>query len=155
MKVDSNTTLYAKWLLVEYTASCSNFSLKSMDESLNSSTAYKITPSLLDLETLKKENYRVKITLEYEVYYKKDYDIAFDIGYAGAPKYSVSICYSDGYGAFENDLTTKTASQKRYLTFTTTASDLDKDQLYLRFSTKNIQNIVYFKNVSISYSCYK
>ena len=42
--------------------------------------------------------YNVKIQVSYEVYYEKDYNVAFDLGYMGAPDHDVAIfdLYDDG-----------------------------------------------------------
>ena len=45
----------------------------------------------------------------------KDYNVLFDIGYAGSPKYEFSIYNTDLVGYFEENLsTTKTAQKQTY-----------------------------------------
>ena len=47
---------------------------------------YDITPTGFDYDKLEKSGYRIKIKVTYDVYYKKDYDVPFDVGYASLPK---------------------------------------------------------------------
>lgn len=155
LKVDSNMTLYARWLKVEGTARCENASIKFMDDSYSSSLMYTISPSGFDLQALASEGYTIEIEVEYDVYYRKDYDILWDIGYAGSPKYEVYIYNSDRIGVAKENLSTKTSSQTRKITYTASAHAYQNTAIYLKFSTDNIQNVIYFKNIQVNYKCYK
>ena len=95
----------------------------------------------------------MKITVSYDVYYKKDWDLGF--GYAGSPKYEVSVVNSDGMGKIDDNMPTETASQTRTLSFSSKIVDLKDTRLVLTFSTDNIQNVIYFKNIEVDYLCYK
>ena len=134
---------------------CKDSRIKFMDDNINSYSLYNIMPSNMDFETLAQKGYKIKIEVSYDVYYKKDYDVPFDIGYAGSPKYEVSIHNSDGIGNYKNDLSTKTSSQTKTITYNTTAREFLNTIIYLEFSTDNIQNIIYFKNITVTFTAYK
>ncbi len=155
LDVKRDITLYAKWLKVADQINCTGGSIKFW-EGHSSSLTYYITPSGFETETLANKGYVLSIKVAYDVYYKKDYDVPFDIGYAGSPKYEVSIINSKTLlGCLENDLPTKKSVQRKTLTYTTKFVDIKNSSLILSFSTDNIQNLIYFYNITISYKCYK
>ena len=119
----------------------------------DSSVGYSITPSGFDMEKLEKEGYLMKITVTYDVYYKKEWDI--DLGYAGSPKYEISILNSYGYGKRDENLPTSKTTETRTFSLTARIVDIKDTRLTLRFSTDNIQNRIYFKNIKVTYRCYK
>ena len=121
-----------------------------MDDDRNSSVVFIITPVGFDFSELASRGYKIRIDVEYDFYYKKDYDIPFDIGYMGSPKYEVSIFNSDKIGQFKSDLSTKSAIQTRTISCETAAANYENTIIYLQFSTDNIQNIIYFKNIVVS-----
>ncbi len=96
----------------------------------------------------------MKIIVTYQVYYEKDYDVPLGIGYAGAPEYNASLINSKNYGDVDEDMPTSTSASYRSLEWILNISDLKNEQLRLIFNTDNIQNIVYFKNITVSYTCY-
>ncbi|MBQ8229975.1 MAG: InlB B-repeat-containing protein [Clostridia bacterium] len=152
LSIEKNITLYAKWLNLTDTKTCEETSIKDWD-GYSSSSTYYITPTGFDLELLASKQYYMQITVSYEVYYERDYDLP--LGYAGSPKYEVFILNSDGLGTIEEDLpTTKTAT--RYsVTYRANMEDLKNQSITLKFSTDNIQNIIYFQNIIVTYSCKK
>lgn len=121
----------------------------------NNHAIYYITPSGFDFDRLNRENYKMTITVTYDVYFVKDYFILWDIGYAGPPKYELFILNSDGIGTIKENLTTTTTSQRRSATYTKSAIDLKNTKITLTFSTDNIQNIIHFDNIVVTYYCYK
>ena len=86
-------------------------------------------------------------------YYKKDYDVPFDIGYAGSPKYEVSIYNSDLKGVLDEDMSTSKTTKTRTIKIEDYTTNLKNTKLRLTFSTDNIQNIIYFKNITVQYTC--
>ena len=155
LDIRSNIKLYAKWLKVKDERICSNTSIKYIDNSLSSEVRYQITPSGFDLQELANKGYRIKIEVEYDYYYKKDYDVLFDVGYMGSPKYDVSITNSDNVGQFKENLSTEKSVKTRKITYTANAIDYMNTIIYLKFSTDNIQNIIYFKNIKVTYTAYQ
>jgi len=152
--VDNDMSLYASWFRLSGSASCEDGSIKwwvGSDSSLN----YYITPSGFDIERLAREGYVMKITVTYNVRYEKDYDVLFDIGYAGAPKYEVYIINTEGGGAEMEDIKTGTDARRSEISYTVNAADMKNSRIRLKFSTNNIQNIIYFEDITVSYECYK
>ncbi len=137
------------------TRRCTNSSIKFMDKSQSSSVTYYITPTGFELNRLSEQGYTMRISVSYEVYYKKDYNVLWDIGYAGSPKYEIYLLNDDGLGSIQENLTTKKQKADRTISYISTATDLLNTKITLTFSTDNIQNIIYFENIVVSYTCYK
>ena len=134
------------------TRRCADCSIKFLSDK-DMSASYYITPSGFDLDKLDESGYYMRITVTYDVYYKKDWDLG--LGYIGSPRYELSLVNSDGMGKIQNDLPTSTTSQTKTVTYTTSCANLKNTRLILTFSTDNIQNIIYFKNIRINYQCIK
>ena len=139
-------------LKLKDTQRCRDCSIK-FSTSTDMGASYYITPEGFEWDKLEEKGYKMKITVTYDVYYKKDWDLGF--GYAGSPKYEVSVVNSDGMGKIDDNMSTKTTSQTRTLSFSSNIVDLKNTRLVLTFSTDNIQNIIYFKNIKVDYQCYK
>lgn len=151
----TSINIFGGKLKLEDTRRCENVSIKYMDSDYQSQATFYITPSGFNFEELNKKGYRMKIVITYEVYYKKDYDVLWDIGYAGAPKYETYVLNDQDYGVVEEDLSTTKTSIKRSIEYTTEIINLQNTKLRLIFSTDNIQNIIYISNINVSYKCYK
>ena len=154
LDVTDDIILYAKWLRTSDTMKCTDASIKCWND-MSSGYTYTITPPRFDLNTLASEGYIIEITVKYDVYYKKDYDVPWDVGYMGAPKYEIYIYNDSSCVAANENLTTSTSSKTRTITYKTTVSNLKNSKIKLTVSTNNIQNIVYFENIVITYNCYK
>ena len=153
MKINDNTTLYAKWLKTANKINCSDCYIKAWTGHSNAYT-YEITPSGFDFETLQARGYRkIEIEVTYDVYYKKDYELG--IGYAGSPKYEITLANQENLGKQFSDLTTNKQADNRSITKTINISDVNTNSYTLKFSTDNIQNIIYFENIKVTYYCYK
>lgn len=114
---------------------------------------YGIDLSAINLEKLAKKGYGISFTVSYDVYYKKDYNLP--IGYNGSPKYEVSILKNDLTALVDKNLSTTKTSTYKTNTFNTTISEVLNVKLCLCFSTDNIQNVIYFKNIVVTVTCYK
>lgn len=128
---------------------CTNTTIKA------SASTYVITPAGFDLEELNKRNYKMRINVTYDVYYTKDWDVLWDIGYLGAPKYEVFILDDDLIGKIDENITAPSNSKTKTITYSTDIVNLIGSKIYLTFSSDNIQNKIHFKNISVTYSCYK
>ena len=137
------------------TVRCKSCSIKFMDSNYNSSASYYITPNGFEMDKLEERGYHMEIKVTYDVYYKKDYEVLWDIGYAGSPRYEISIMNSDYMGKAENDLSTTTNGVTRKLSIRASIADIKNQRWVLTFSTDNIQNIIYFNNIVVTYTCYK
>jgi hypothetical protein len=76
----------------------------------------------------------------------------FDIGYLGAPDYNVYILDIYDEGEKWEALSTETESKTETFSAVVSATKLAND-LRLRLTTLNLQNVVYFKNISVTYTC--
>ena len=133
---------------------CNGSSIK-LDKGYDSAITYRVTPNGFDYDALTKKGYSgIKIHVSYKVKYVKDYDVWLDIGYVGAPKYEVFLLNSTGMGRIENNLTTTTSWSSRTVSMSVNFADLENDTYSLSFSTNNIQNIIYFDNIVVTYTCY-
>ena len=139
-------------LKLEDTQRCEDCFIK-FSSSTDMSVSYYITPEGFEWKRLEEKGYKMKITVSYDVYYKKDWNLSF--GYTGSPKYEVSVINSDGMGKIDDNMPTETKPRTRTLSFSSKIVDLKDTRLVLTFSTDNIQNIIYFNNIKIDYRCYK
>lgn len=157
LTLNSDTTLYAGWLRTQKTEHCVDTSIKDMSDDHPNSAIYYVTPQGFDYDKLEKAGFsQIKITAKYDVSYKKVYNAPFDIGYFGSPEYNVSILTADNIGAVENDVKTPEGETlKKEISKSCKIADLKNSSLRLCFSTENIQNIVYIKNIYVYYECIK
>ncbi len=155
IEVRSDMTLYAKWLLLEKETSCKNTKLKSMDSDYSAGAYYSLSPSGFDFYELEKRGYYISIEVQYDVKYKKDYDVPLDIGYFGSPKYKVGIINEKELGVWKTDLGTSKSETTRSISKTMTVADFNKNNMYLYFATENIQNIVCIEDITVTYTCHK
>ena len=95
------------------------------------------------------------ITVSYDVEYNKDYDVLLDIGYMGAPKHEIYLCRDNGIVIEEEDIKTPNSSTHKAITYTEKVSSMINSKFYFEVSTNNIQNIIYFKNITVTYQCTK
>ena len=107
-------------LKLEDTQRCKDCSIK-FSTSTDMSASYYITPEGFEWDKLEEKGYKMKITVTYNVYYKKDWDLGF--GYAGSPKYEVSVVNSDGMGKIDDNMPTEITSQTRTLSFSSKIVD--------------------------------
>jgi uncharacterized repeat protein (TIGR02543 family) len=154
LTVSDNMTLYARWLKTDDTAKLTDCSVKMWTDS-NSVATYLITPSGFDLDRLDTLGYSMEITVTFYARYVKDYNALWDIGYNGAPGYEVYITNSDLVGTRIDDEPATTASKKKTLTYSSQVSDLKNNRIKVTFGTDNMQNTVYFENITVTYHCYK
>lgn len=135
---------------------CKNSSVKfSHDGSYSYKAEYNVTPATLDLRTLAKEGYYVKIEATFDVYYEKDFDVPFDIGYLGAPDHDVQLVDAYEQGTIKENLITNTEATPGSITLIESAQNLVGKNIYLKLITYNLQNIVYFENIKVTYTCQK
>lgn len=152
LEIEKDTVLYAKWLRVRIEKPARNFSIKMWSGS-NPSATFDITPNSFDFDEIEERGYYIKVTVTYDVYYKKDYTLPF--GYAGSPKYEVTLLDESLVGFQEKDLTTSTSTKTKTHSWVQTPGYFENEDFTLTFSTDNIQNTIYFKNITIKYECVK
>ena len=130
-------------LKLEDSKYCENTTIKS------SLSTYLITPSGFDLEELNNRKYKMKITVTYDVYYTKDWDVLWDIGYLGAPEFEVCILNDDLIGNMDKNITAPSNLKTKTITYTTDIVNLIGSKVYLTFSSDNIQNKIHLKTVFV------
>ena len=150
LSVEYDTTLYAKWLKIYAEAEGENFSISSKS-GYYSLRSYDVTSDSLDMQALAQKNMKVKVTVYFDVSYRKDYD--FFVGYMGAPKYEVYLLEKNDLGDFKENVTAPSTSTQRTLSFTMSAQKLLDNHITFTASTDNIQNVIYFKNFHVTHEC--
>ena len=154
LKVKSDMTLYAKWTKSTDQIRLEDSSVQfSVDDSYNYKAEYVVNPQGLDLQALADQGYYVKIDVTYEAYYVKDYDVPFDFGYLGAPDHDAVILDTYDKGAKQENLPTTTEPQAGSVSIVVSASELLEMTYRLKLITYNVQNVVYFQNIVVNYSC--
>ena len=152
LQITNDITLYARWVKIENTAQCNNCKIK-LDNNHNSNVYFQITPSGFDTNRLSELGYsKIKILVTYDVFYVKDYT-GLDMFYAGSPRYEISLYNSNKLGQFQEDKSTSTNAVTRTIENEILISDISNDNITLEFSTNNIQNIIHFQNIIITYQC--
>lgn len=129
-------------------------SIKAMSQSKNSSVSYAITPPGFDLDELNLKGYYMTITVSYTVHYKKD-SVLPDFMYAGAPKYELEISISNFAYRRENNLTTSKTPKEKIFSYNYDIVNIKDGKMLLTFSTDNVQNVIYFSNIKVTYNCTK
>ena len=128
LDIDADLTLYASWVKTNDEKLLSDCRVKFMDDDFSSALSCNITPSGFDYDRLEAHGANgLVITVTYSVYYRKDYDVWLDIGYAGSPKYEVAISNSDGQGKLKSDLSTSKSSETRTISISTTFDYFEND----------------------------
>ena len=128
--------------------------IKDLSQSQPTSVTYLITPSGFDLDELNIQGYKMRISIIYDVNYKKD-TLLPDFLYAGSPKYELTILTKDLIGYYEKDLTTTSKAKNKYFIYDFEIVNIKNSKITLTFSTNNVQNVIYFKNIQVKYYCYK
>lgn len=145
LSIDKDMIIYAKWLKLKGEQKYNGCNIKF------DARIYDITPNGFNIDRLAELGYNLTITVKYDVYYKKDYDVLLDIGYLGSPKYEISIVNSENIGQFKNNLSTNKESDTRTMTYQCSAAELRNQNIKLNVSTDNIQNKIYFDNIVVTY----
>ena len=154
LTIQNDTTIYAKWLKL---SSKTTYTDSRIDNKLfyETGVSYSITPEGFNMDRLNELGYRMEIKITYDVYYRKDYDVPFDVGYAGAPKFETYIKNnSTTVKEYKNQKATTNTNTKE-ITYDVKISELKNRNIKLIFSTDNVQNVIYFENIKVVFNCYK
>lgn len=152
IRINSNLTLYAKWLMI--------FEIKSLKACIIDSwnnidkATYIFKPELIQFDELLKKSYStIEIKILFNVYYEQTFDAPLNIGYFGAPKFETYLKTTTGTLEFKEDIAT-TQSPKQYsLYYTGKITSIKDKPLSIEFSSNNIQNILYFDNITVTFQC--
>ena len=152
LSVEYDTTLYAKWIKIYDTATAKAITISGKKD-YESSHSFNVTPSGFDFDALAERGLKLNITVSYDVSYYKDYDVLWDVGYMGAPRYEVYLLDKDLAGNYEEDVTAPSSAKTKTISMCTSAEYFKNNTITLTFSTNNVQNAVRVKNISVTYSC--
>lgn len=154
MTINNDVTLYAKWLKIKDVIGCEGCNIDS-DLIHTRGYSYNLTPTGLDLDRLSLLGYRINVTVNYNVYYEKDYNVPFDIGYMGSPKYEISIIDNNKRGEFQENMSTSKTPESRSISKSYTPLEIKNNNIRMEISSDNIQNKIYFTDIIITYTCVK
>ena len=147
--VTTSFNLYAGFALEIKRNKCTDVSIKALSRSYDNYKSFGLSLVGFDYEYLEKNGMGLQFQIIYSVKYKKDYNVIFDIGYAGSPKYEISLINESLSGYFEYDLPT-TQSEERCIYIYNTTLDFSKgQQVSLVFSTDNVQNIISYTDIVV------
>ena len=153
-KVNNEMTLYARWEKASVSQDFDSVAVQlSYDDSHSYKEEFELEPPEIDLKTLASQGYYVKIDVTYEVYYVKDFDTPGDLGYLGAPDHDVLLTDAYDWGTANKNISTSTEPTAGSISLVTSAESLNNRNFYLRFITHNLQNVVYFENIEVTYTC--
>ena len=152
ISLTQDTTLYAKWLLAEGTYLCEDNNSGFKD----ATRRYGFIPTeALDIPRLAEMGCKLSLTFTYDIRYVKDYDVVWDIGYAGAPEYDISILASDDLLKQYSGMSVNIMYDTRTISYTGWAREFIDKTLYVTIHTDNYQNEIYIKNASLHYRFFK
>ena len=155
LTVEYDTTLYAKWLKIRGVAKTESSVTISGKSGYNSGCSFNISPQGFDFDALYERGLNLDISVSYDVYYRKKYDVLWDVGYVGAPRYEVYLLGEDLKGNFKEDIKAPQSTQTKTISMCTSADYFDKNTITLTFSTNNVQNAIYIDNIVVTYTCGK
>ncbi len=147
--VTASFKLYAGFALRTKTIKCNNIQIKALSSKYDNDESFGLSLAGFDYDYLEKNGMGLQFKVIYNVKYKKDYDVLFDIGYAGSPKYELSLINSSLQGYFEENLSTTTSEKEKCYTYNTALYFSKGNQISLAFSTDNVQNIISFSDIVI------
>ena len=116
--------------------------------------AVKMLDSEYELNVIKKPAITGDLLVDAGVSYDNNKPmINFKFNSIGAKKFADIT--KNNMGNMERDLTTTTSKRARSIEVTTSFDYFENGTIYLEFSTDNIQNIIYFTNIHVTYTCGK
>ena len=151
---DGINTVYAKWVKVRGNITHNNSVIEDWGD-YKPQVTYIITPNGFDLQELQKNNYNVKITASYKVYYEKDSNAIFDIGYLGAPQYQAYMYANTSIKNLQSEITPTTSKKLKEISISSTVENIIGQPISLQFLTENIQNKIHFEDIVVTYEFYK
>lgn len=148
--VTTDFSLYAGFTLKSKSFYNDGFELKALSSNYSNSASFGISLIGFDYSFLEKNNMGLQFVISYSVKYQKDYNVLWDIGYAGSPKYELSLINESLQGYFEENLPTTTSYVAKSYTYNTKLNFTKDKDIELIFSTDNVQNIIMFKDINLT-----
>ena len=146
--VTTSFKLYAGFALKTKTINCEDIKIKALSSTYDNDKSFGLSLVGFDYDYLEKNGMGLQFKIMYNVKYKKDYGVPFDIGYAGSPKYEISL-KNTLQGYFEENLPTTKSEVEKCYTYNTALNFSKDEQISLIFSTNNVQNIILFSDIVI------
>lgn len=153
--VTTSFNLYAGFALKTKTIRCKDIKIKALSSTYDNIKSFGLSLVGFDYDYLEKNGMGIQFKITYNVKYTKDYDVLFDIGYAGSPKYEISLINDSLQGYFENNLPTTKSEIGKCYTYNTLLNYSKGRSIELVFSTDNIQNIISFSNIVVTMEAIK
>ena len=147
--VTTSFKLYAGFTLKTKIINCQDINIKALSSTYDNDRSFYLSLVGFDYDYLEKNGMGLQFKIMYNVKYKKDYDVLFDIGYAGSPKYEVSLINNSLQGYFEENLPTTKSEVETCYTYNTALIFSKDEEIYLFFSTDNVQNIISFSDIVV------
>lgn len=147
--VTTSFKLYAGFALKTKTINYKDIKIKAMSSTYENYKSFAISLDEFNYDYLEKKNLGLQFKISYNVKYKKDYDVPFDIGYAGSPKYELALINSSSQAFGEENLTTTTSESEKCYTYNTPLNFSKDNLLALAFSTDNVQNVISISDIVI------
>ena len=143
-------------LLLEDTLNINDFKIKHLDSQYSNEISYIITPTKFDLDLLEAENYKMEITLTYDVHYNLHGYETLEEQMLNTPKYEISILNSNGFGKTEKPpLGAASIKTTRTVTVDVSVEMVNNKSWVMIVSTDNQEYAIYFTNIVVSYRCHK
>ena len=153
--VTTSFKLYAGFALKTKTINCKDIKIKALSSTYDNDLSFNLSLVGFDYDYLEKNGMGLQFKITYNVKYKKDYNVPFDIGYAGSPQYEVSLMNSSLQGYFEENLSTTTEEKEKCYTYNTALIFSKDKQITLTFSTDNVQNVISFTDIIVTVEAIK
>ena len=147
--VTTSFKLYAGFALKTKTINCKDIKIKALSSTYDNDKSFGVSLVGFDYDYLEKNGMGLQFKIMYNVKYKKDYDVPFDIGYAGSPKYEISLMNNSLQGYCEENLPTTKSEVEKCYTYNTALNFSKDEEISLIFSTDNVQNIILFSDIVI------
>lgn len=148
--VTADFNLYAGFTLKTKEFYNDGFDLKALSSDYSNNASFGISLSGFDYSFLEKNDFGLQFIISYSVKYQKDYNVLWDIGYAGSPKYELSLLNDSLQGYFEENIPTTTSYVQKSYTYNTGLNFSKGKDIELIFSTDNIQNIIMFRDINMT-----
>ena len=142
--------LYAGFALQTKTINCKGVKIKALSEKYDYSQSLGLSLAEFNYDYLEKNGMGLQFKIVYNVNYTKDYNILWDIGYAGSPKYELTLKNSSSQGYYEENLTTTKSIKEKCYTYNTELQFSKNEYVYLVFSTDNVQNVISFSDIVVT-----
>lgn len=153
--VTTSFNLYARFVLRSKTITCRDVKIKALANAYDNDESVVLSLIGFDYDYLEKNGMGLQFNIVYDVRYTKDYHVPFDIGYAGAPQYKLSLINSSLQGYSEEKISAAGMWQGRTLSYNTPLMFSQGNQVELLFSTDNVQNILSFSNIVVTIEAIK